>query len=177
MMIQKFDNGSVLYTGDDLEKAFERMYNIRNNYDKSCDFCIHDEDSEECENCSIPNDLSCSCHINPPCSKCVDSRFEPTDCLINFKNYHQSGDGKSKWKWECFPTTEKVYEKFCAIEKSGFEMSAEILQTGEIAIYLGHVLSNDEIIEICKKVQFKITATKMIEEFIVPEQAEEEAGE
>jgi len=50
--------------------------------DKSCNGCIHDNtDDEECESCSrLDFDNSCSCHINPPCSVCVNDHYEEELC-------------------------------------------------------------------------------------------------
>ncbi len=157
-----FENGSVLYTGKDMYRALESSFNKRNNYQKTCSFCSHQE-SERCNGCSVPNDYSCSCHINPPCSTCVNSGFEPTDFLINYKNHE---DGKTKW--ECFPSSKEILEKFIKIEKMNYELSAEILTTGEVAIYLQHVIpeeSIEDMIEICRKPEFKVVATKMIKDF------------
>ena len=164
MSIEKFKDGSVLYTGSDMSKALLASVNKRNNYRMSCDFCIHNGKDEECDGCSLSDgeSLNCSCHINPPCSRCVNLKFEPTPYLINFHNYH----GQGRRKWECFPTTKEVFEKFKLIEDDGLALSAEILQTGEIAIYLGRYFDDkDEIIEICEKVLFKQTATKIIQDF------------
>ena len=159
MAINKFKNGSVLYTGDDIYDHLMRSFNKRNNYDKTCDFCKHEEDSEECDGCSLLIEgLSCSCHRNPPCSKCVNSKFEPTPYLINYKNYKNGRE-----MWECFPTTKEIFSKFEMIEKEMFGLHAEILTTGEVAIYLKHVVEDyDEVIEICKKVKFKSVSQKMI---------------
>lgn len=167
MSIKTFNNGSVLYTGDDIYKAFEQCWNRRDNYKKSCHFCKHNGSEDgSCDGCSVANDdMCCSCHINPPCAYCVNSNFEVTEYLINFKNYQQ---GKSRW--ECFPTTKEVFEKFKVIENSGYILSAEILSTGEIAIYIDKEYLSDlsnirESIDICRKVEFKQHAVKMIKEF------------
>ena len=159
MAIKHFKNGSVLFTGNDMYEAVMRSFSRRNNYTKSCDFCIHEEDSEECDGCSLLTEgLCCSCHINSPCSYCVDSKFEPTPYLINYKNYK---DGRAQW--ECFPSTKEIFNKFEALEKEGFILHAEILTTGEVAIYLKYVFEEyDRVIKICRKVEFKSAAQKMI---------------
>lgn len=43
---------------------------------RNCKKCKY-ENSDECIECSHFNyDHSCSCHIHPPCSYCVNSKFE-----------------------------------------------------------------------------------------------------
>ena len=159
MAVEHFKDGSILSTGKDMYEAFARSLNKRNNYKKSCDFCKHKFDSW-CEGCEIQNtDLACSCHINPPCSKCVNDHFEPTEYLINYKNHKDKRE-----KWECFPTTKEIFNKFEVLEKEGFGLHAEILTTNEVAIYLEkHFLirSNHDAIEICR-VEFKNVSQKMI---------------
>lgn len=164
MSIKTFKDGSVLYTGDDIYKHFERCWNKRDNYQTSCNYCKH-ENSERCEECSIPSGISCSCHLTPPCSKCVNNGFEPTKHLINYENYsaYKMKGSKAKPKWECFPTTKEIFEKFTKLEKAGLRLSAEILNTGEIVIYLGKPYDDkNEKIEICEKLKFKSVAEKMI---------------
>jgi len=45
--------------------------------DKFCRGCLYEEfgDSEECDGCSRLDDLSCSCHLNPPCDVCVNDYY------------------------------------------------------------------------------------------------------
>lgn len=46
--------------------------------DKTCTGCYYEsynEEHEQCENCSRLDDFSCSCHINPPCSVCVNDHY------------------------------------------------------------------------------------------------------
>ena len=165
MAIEKCSDGTIIYTGDDLYKAIMGGFNKRDNYEKSCDFCVHNgSDDDYCSGCSIQDeDRCCSCHINPPCSYCVDSKFEPTTYIINYKNRK---DGKTRW--ECFPTTKKVFKKFRLMESKAFELSAEILPTTIIAIYLNRAydkLDDFEEIELCTRREFKKTATKMIVDF------------
>lgn len=48
---------------------------------------------EKCKECSgqleqyVDDEQSCSCHINPPCSKCTDTRSICVDCGEIFDNY------------------------------------------------------------------------------------------
>lgn len=41
-----------------------------------CDKCINQGNDEICDECSALEGECCSCHINPPCSYCVNLRFE-----------------------------------------------------------------------------------------------------
>ena len=158
MSIKQFENGSFLVAGRDLENY---LLNRRNKYSVDCKFCSHEDEKDNliCDECSILGDESCSCHINPPCSKCENSRFEVSPHLINYKHYK---DGK--WRWECFKSNEDVFDKFKKIEESGMILSAETITTGEIVIYLG--LDDDveeEEIKICsEKKYFKEEVEKMI---------------
>ena len=160
-MIRQFKNGSTLVTGNDIYSYFEKSLNKRNNYDKNCSFCEH-EGNEKCDDCSLfSGDMSCSCHINPPCSKCVDSKFEVTKYLINYKCYIEGGNGK--WRWECFRSDKKTWEVFNKMESDKWELSAETLTNGVIAIYLEKNVDEIEEIELCgKKVEFKNNVIKFI---------------
>ena len=160
-MITKFKDGSTLVTGNDIYSYFEKSLNKRNNYDKNCSFCKH-EDSDKCDNCSLfSGEMSCSCHISPPCSKCTDSMFEPTTYLINYKRYKENGNGKCQW--ECFRSDKNTWEVFSKMESNGWELSAETLTNGVIAIYLEKNIDEIEEIELCgKKVEFKNTTMKFI---------------
>lgn len=40
-----------------------------------CKTCIHDN-TDICDDCSVNGDGGCSCHINPPCSFCVNIAYE-----------------------------------------------------------------------------------------------------
>ena len=105
MSKQVFEDGSVLLTGDDMITAMERMFNHRGNHDISCSFCAHEGNEEYCEGCTIADtDNSCSCHINPPCSKCVGSKFEVSPFLINYEQHQK----EKKKRWQCFKGM-KVY--------------------------------------------------------------------
>lgn len=163
MSITTFENGSVLYTGNDMTEALLKSLNCRNNYDNSCLFCKHESSELECDGCSVLSDNSykqgCSCHINPPCSYCTDNHFEPSGYLINYKHYKSNG-----WKWECFKSTKNIFDRFTKIESRGFEIDAETLSTGEISMT---ITANEEIyeIELCEKKDFKLTMEKMIKKF------------
>jgi len=165
MSIHKFKGGSVLYTGDDMYDML--LATGRGNYVKKCDFCAHLE-TDRCDDCScIDGELCCSCHIAPPCSFCVGNGFEVIGTLINFKNY--SSRLKRGFDWETFPTRKMaVFNKYAELENNGFVLSSEILTTGEVAIYLdkdkegNNVATGEGYIEICRKVEFKIVAERMI---------------
>lgn len=161
-MIEKFKDGSTLVTGDDFTKHLHKMLNKRNGYDKNCSFCKHEGD-ERCGDCSFENtDISCSCHISPPCYKCVNSAFEPTQYLVNYKRYVENGNGK--WRWKCFRSDKNTWEVFNKMESDGWELSAETLTNGVIAIYLEKNIDEIEEIELCgKKVEFKNTVIKFID--------------
>lgn len=158
MTIQKFKDGAVLVTGNDIYSHLMNAMNRRNNVENDCSFCEHEEtkeDNEFCDGCSIPDDLSCSCHIRPPCSKCENSRFEPSINLINYKHYHEAG----KWRWECFRADKITFKKLSDLEKKGYELSAETLNTGVIAIYLG------DDIELSDRQNFKGIIIKLVNRF------------
>lgn len=166
-MRQEFKDGSVLCTGDDMIKALYAMFNRQGGYDTDCSFCIHEncegeEYDEHCEPCTIRNtDYSCSCHINPPCSKCVGSRFEVTPYLIDYKHIRTGG----KRRWESFKGNEESYNKLIKIMGMGLLLTAETLTTGEIAIYIEGIEDGvrlDFAIEICTKPEFKEAMCKMI---------------
>lgn len=47
----------------------------------NCEKCKN-KDTEICEECSVPkHDIlgGCSCHINPPCSFCIDLKYIEID--------------------------------------------------------------------------------------------------
>ena len=162
-MRQEFKDGSVLLTGNDMIKAMEKAYNHRDNYDTSCSFCVHEGNDEHCEGCTIlDTDYSCSCHINPPCSKCVGSKFEVSPYLINYEHIKITG-GKKRWIWECFKGDKEVFEKLEAIEAlPALKLTAETLSTSEIAMYIEDGIERDYDIEICNKPEFKQAMRKMI---------------
>ncbi len=158
MAIQKFKNGSVLYTGKDIGDAIYKALNKRNKFDRECSFCIH-EGEDFCDDCSLfTGDLACSCHINPPCSICTDSRFEVSPYLINYKHFKNG-----KRPWECYRADEKTFKKLGAIEAEGFYANAETLGTGEIAMYITKGEYDD--INICKKIEFKTKMSEFINNF------------
>ena len=162
-MKTEFKDGSVLLTGNDMIDALSRVYNHRDNYNhKDCNFCIYQHgDNVECDDCSVyDGERGCSCHINPPCSFCIDNHFEPSVNLINYKHIRNGG----KWKWECFKSTEEVKNKLDIIENSGLHLNCETLQTDEIVVYLSNT-DEDEIIEICNKTNFKSTVVKIINDY------------
>jgi len=162
MSKQIFADGSVLTTGKDMIATMEAMFNRRDAHDISCSFCVHEGNEEYCEGCTIADtDHSCSCHICPPCSKCVGSKFEVSPFLIN---YEQHKEGRKRW--QCFKGDESVFAKLEAIEKTGFHLSAEILSTGEAAIYIDDG-SIDYEVEVCKRSEFKQKMRKMIMAFDV----------
>lgn len=154
-MKQVFEDGSVLLTGDDFTRAIDAMLNRRGNYDISCSFCQF-EDSEICKDCTITNDTSCSCHISPPCSRCVGSKFEVSPYLLNYKHYVNG-----KTKWECFKGNKTTFEKLTKIEEKGFNASAEILTTGEISITIEDNFYDYDI-DICQKPNFKQAMINLI---------------
>ncbi len=157
-MRQEFKDGSVLLTGDDMARAMEAIINRRGAYEIECSFCIHENDEEYCDGCTIADtNYSCSCHINPPCSKCVGSKFEVSPYLINYE--HIKGGRR---KWECFKGTKETFEKLETIEALGLKLSAETLLTGEIAMYIEDGIEKDYEIEICKKKDFKQVMCEMI---------------
>ena len=41
----------------------------------NCEKCKHQE-TDVCDECSKHWGQGCSCHINPPCSYCVEMQFE-----------------------------------------------------------------------------------------------------
>ncbi len=156
-----FQDGSVLTTGQEMIDVLEALYNHRGAFDRTCDFCVHEDNTEGfCDGCSISDwELSCSCHINPPCQKCVESKFDVSPYLINYKN-HKNG----REKWECFKGDKELVDKLAEIESAGLILSAEILTTGEVAMYIDDGIDADEndSIEICQKREFKQTMCKMI---------------
>lgn len=159
MTIKRFENGTVIYTGKDMEDALYKALNKRNNYDRECSFCVHDSKDDFCGDCSLlSGDLACSCHINPPCSKCTDSRFEVSPYLINYKHFKDD-----KNLWECYRADEKTFKKLELIEAEGFYANAETLTTGEIAIYITKREYDDIII--CRKVEFRIKMSEFINRF------------
>jgi hypothetical protein len=131
MSKQTFKDGSTLLTGNDMQRALEAMLNRRGAYDIDCSFCVHEYVEDICDECSIGTDMSCSCHINPPCSKCERSSFEVTPYLLNFEQHE-----KGSKKWHCIKGDKETYNKLAEIENLGFHISTEILQTNEIALYI-----------------------------------------
>ena len=166
MSIQKFKNGTILVTGDDIYDYIMKSHNKRNNYKKECSFCLHNgnilhEDICGCGDCSLETgDMACSCHINPPCSKCTESLFEVSPYLINYKHFE-----KGKSPWECYRGDKQTFDKLTRIESQGFYANAETLITNEIAIYISKVNKEEEDIEICKKIEFKSAMSKFINNF------------
>ena len=163
-MKQQFEDGSVLLTGEDMRIALEATINRRGVYDIDCSFCQHEGDEERCKGCTIIDwETSCSCHINPPCSKCVGSKFESSPFLINYVHHKSHRD-----KWECFKGDEATFKKLEEIESAGLRLSAETLSTGEIAMYIDDGIERDYEIEICAKADFKQAMCKMVKKFAIP---------
>lgn len=166
MAKKEFEDGSVLLTGEDMRIALEASINHRGAYDRDCSFCQHEGDEDYCDGCTIADwETSCSCHINPPCGKCVGSKFEVSPYLINY-THHKNG----KKKIECFKGDKETFKKLSEIESIGLSLSAETLSTGEIAMYIDDGIEKDYEIEICVKADFKQTMCKMIGKFQVEEQ-------
>ena len=167
MAKKTFADGSVLLTGQEMTDCLLAAINCRGNFDRECSFCRYENtDDERCDDCSIADmDRSCSCHINPPCGKCTESRFEESPYLINYK--------VGTRKWQCFKGDKETFDKLTEIEKTDFELSAEILSTGKAAMYIGDPIYDDidcaesKMIEICQRKDFKETMCKMIMEFKV----------
>ena len=108
---------------------------------------------------------ACSCHINPPCGKCGGSKFEVSPYLINYINYK---DGRKKWK--CFKVNKEIFDKVTIIENSGFMLSTETLTTGEVALYIDNDsdIHEYDVIEICKKNEYKTIMCNIIKNFSCP---------
>jgi hypothetical protein len=166
MSRQTFEDGSVLLTGEDMAITIEALINHRGAYEIECSFCKYEGDEKYCQDCTIADtDCSCSCHINPPCSKCVGSKFEVSSYLINYV-HHNNG----RKKWECFKANEDVFSKLKAIEDADFHISAEILSTGEVAIYVSSNHDEPDLeIEICPRNIYKQVMCKMILNFNIDE--------
>jgi len=165
MSRQEFENGSVLLTGDELAMAMEATINHRGAYEINCSFCVHEGDEGYCKDCTIADtDRSCSCHINPPCSKCVGSKFEVSSYLINYQQHENR-----KKRWQCFKVNEEVFNKAKEIEDAGLQLSAEILSTGEAAMYIDDGAELDYEIKICHRHEFRQMMCKMIMDFKIPE--------
>ncbi len=158
-MKQTFGDGSVLLTGDDFSRAMEAVVNKRGAHDRGCSFCIY-EQTEDCDGCALQDrDLSCSCHINPPCAKCVNSKFDVSPYLLNYEHIKQG-----RRRWECFRGDKKSFEKLTEIENAGLGVTAETLMTGEIAFYIGNGME-DYTCDICLKVKFRQELPKAIVRF------------
>lgn len=166
MSKQIFADGSVLVIGDDMTKALEARWDRRGNHDISCSFCQHENnDDEYCEGCTIADwETSCSCHINPPCNKCVGSKFEVSPYLINYR-HHKNG----RTQWECFKGDKNLLDKVEEIKRSGLKLSAEVLSTGEVAMYIddGEDCDINDSCEICQKKDFREVMTEMIKTFSI----------
>lgn len=83
-MIQKFKDGTKLISGDDFEKWADRVCNMPDSKKIGCAECKHASDEDYCNDidCShLWDGESCRCHINPPCSKCVNNAFEAINIL------------------------------------------------------------------------------------------------
>lgn len=161
MSRQVFADGTVLLTGDDMTKSLMASLNRRDAYDIDCSFCLHEGNESHCGGCSIADtDYSCSCHINPPCGKCVNSKFEVSPYLINYEAH--KGDRKN---WQCFKADKAVFDNLASIEGSGLHLSAEVLTTGEAAMYIEDGVEKDYEIEICARRDFKETMCRMIMTF------------
>ncbi len=162
-MKKKFEDGSVLLTGDELVIAMEAMINHRGAYEVDCSFCQYEGNEDYCKGCTITDwETSCSCHIDPPCSKCVGSKFELSLYLINYIHHVQKRE-----RWECFKGDQITCEKLNEIESSGLRLSAETLSTGEIAMYVDDGVELDYEIEICVKADFKQTMCRMVNKFAI----------
>jgi hypothetical protein len=135
MPIRKFENGSVLVTGDDIYDYLLSGHM----YDRNCDFCryVDEEDSEHCDGCTGADDVSCSCHINPPCSKCENNAFELAENIVDYYEYRNGTKGKKSIK-----INKDLYNNFKQYEKE-YGLSVEILSTLEKAFYVSS--TNDDI--------------------------------
>lgn len=149
-MKQCFTDGAVILTGKDFKIWAEAVINRRGAHDISCSFCQHEDDDKYCDGCSVLDwERCCSCHINPPCCYCTDSKFEVTPYLLNYQNCKAN----KKRRWECVKGNQASFQKLTMLEKEGFEVAAETLTTGEIAICIekGH---KDYEVEICAQKEF-----------------------
>ena len=156
----------VFDAGQDLIVAMEASCNRRGAYDIDCSFCEHGEDEKYCEDCTIADtDYCCSCHINPPCSYCVGSKFEVTPYLVNYK-HHKNG----RKRWQCFKANKETFDKLEAIEDAGFHLSAEILTTGVAAMYISSNLDEPDLeVAVCPRREFKRVMCEMILKFNIKE--------
>ena len=78
-MIQRFDDGTKLITGNDFDELMGKVLNLPDGKKFGCAECKYAEEKDYCDDidCShLWDGASCSCHINPPCSKCVNNAFE-----------------------------------------------------------------------------------------------------
>ena len=159
MSKQVFRDGSVLLTGKEFTIALEAVVNHRGAYDIDCSFCEHEDEEEYCEGCTIADtDHCCSCHISPPCSKCVGSKFEVSPYLIN---YIQHKNGRKRW--QCFKASADVFNKLKLIEEADLHLSAEILTTNEAAMYVSSNHDEPDLeVEVCPRNEFKQVMCKMI---------------
>ena len=166
MSKQVFRDGSVLLTGQDMIEALEASYNHCGAHDTDCSFCKHEDDEKYCKGCTIADaDHCCSCHINPPCSYCVGSKFEVSPYLINYKQ-HENG----RKRWQCFKATKDVFDKLKLIEEADLHLSAEILTTNEAAMYVSSNHDEPDLeIKVCPRNEFKPVMCKMILELDINE--------
>lgn len=78
-MIQTFKDGTKLITGSDLDKWAEKVFSLPEGRKTGCAECKHAKSEDYCQDidCShLWEGESCFCHLNPPCSKCVNNAFE-----------------------------------------------------------------------------------------------------
>lgn len=156
MAIQYLEDGGVLYTGEDAFKGWKNGF--RDNYDsRDCRYCIHQGDEEYCEDCNNLKEefAGCSCHINAPCSYCLELKFESSVFLINYRAYGQNRVyGQKNWRWECIASTENIFNKFKIMEEQGFYLDAELLSTEEVSINLMNDMDEVMEIRICQRKDF-----------------------
>lgn len=147
MAIKIFADGSQLITGDDLYNFLLQGHR----YERNCQYChwSNFENSDECINCSGMDDVSCSCHIVAPCSKCVDNSFQLAKNIIDYWFYEKGLKSKQSIKINL-----ELYNQYKDLNEEWF-FSYEVLNTKEKAFYaskdkLYNDPYDDEIIEIFK---------------------------
>ena|ERR1035437_1519837 len=161
MSIQKFKDGAILMTGDDM---WNFLMGDRTLALPSCEICSN-KDDELCPDCSMNDtDRSCSCHINPPCSKCIDNHYERSPYAVDYLLYGATGK-----TWHGFIASEQTYGKWKEFKKQGYFLNIEIMQmTGEAVLYLTKS-DEDIVIEICEKKGINNGFEKILQNYSIPE--------
>jgi hypothetical protein len=167
MPIQEFKDGSKLVTGDDVYDYLMSGHNCNH----TCEFCKYEDTGDlKCEECTGQTDMSCSCHINPPCVKCENNAFELSGNIVDFFEFANGYKSKKSIK-----INKGLFDKFLPY-KNDYQLSVEIISTGEKVFYVSDY-KEDIVIEIMEAdTSFSVGINLVLDKFIEETTMDDDGG-